>query len=152
MQNVVSTFWMSDNKALEIRTMGEFGDRTIQLMTYDATTEHNVTSGTGAIQDDTWYHVAAVYSHSTKDVSFYLDKTLVGSVNTNWSAYIAIKWLCIASWPNPAGSARDMDGYIDGLAVSSDVLTPDEFVLFTEPDIPDTPTPSTEVKEFDVYE
>lgn len=151
MQNIVSTFWMSDNKALEIRTMGEFDDRVIQLMTHDGSGEHNVSSNTGAIQDNTWYHVAAVYDHGTKNISFYLDKALVGTANTNWSDF-SMKWLCVAAWPNPAGSARDMDGYLDGFAVSSDTLAPDDFVLFTAPEIPATPTPSTNVREFEIYE
>jgi hypothetical protein len=53
--------------------------------------------------------------------SFYLDKALIGSANANWSNY-TMKWLCIGAWPNPAGSCRDIAGYIDAFAVSDTAL------------------------------
>jgi len=61
MQNIVSTFWMSDGKAMEIRYLGEYGN-SIQLMTHDGSTEHN-TQTTDAILAGTWYYAAAVYDH-----------------------------------------------------------------------------------------
>jgi len=128
-ENVVSTFWMSDGKGLELRLMGDFGAGQLQMMTHDGSAEHNSGTANGAIAINTWYHCAVVYNHSTGQASFYLDKALIGSANANWSNY-TMKWLCIGAWPNPAGSCRDIAGYIDAFAVSDTALDPDDFELY----------------------
>lgn len=128
-ENVVSTFWMSDGKGLELRLMGDFGEGQLQMMTHDGSAEHNSGTANGAIAINTWYHCAVVYNHSTGQASFYLDKALIGSANANWSNY-TMKWLCIGAWPNPAGSCRDIAGYIDAFAVSDTALDPDDFELY----------------------
>jgi hypothetical protein len=132
MQNIVSTFWMSDGKGMEIRFMGDFGNF-IQLMTNDGAAEHNV--GTGAISIDTWYYAVAVYDHSIPQISLYfasasdtMPPALISSTNPNWSSF-TMQWLCLATWPNPAGSCRDISGYIDAFSVAYTALDPSEFYL-----------------------
>lgn len=138
MQNIVSTFWMSDNKGMEIRYMGTFGNF-IQLMTNDGATEHN--TGTGAISAGTWYYAAAVYDHSLSQISLYfadastpgsITPVLIGTVNPNWPTF-TMQWLCLGAWPNPAGSCRDITGYIDASSVAYSALSPSEFYLLYGP-------------------
>ena len=134
MQNIVSTFWMSDNKGMEIRYMGTFGNF-IQLMTNDGATEHN--TGTSAISAGIWYFAAAVYDYSLSQISLYfadastpgsITPVLIGAVNPNWTTF-SMQWLCLAAWPNPAGSCRDITGYIDAFSVAYSALSPSEFYL-----------------------
>lgn len=132
MQNLVSSFWMSDNKAFEIRTLGDYGTRSIQLMTHDGGTEHNVASPDDAIQDNTWYHAAIVYDHSTQNASFYLDGAKIGSASPNWGTF-SWNMVCMGAWPNPAGTCRDIDGYIDGFSVRDEVLGPEGTYNFVLP-------------------
>ena len=143
MQNFVSSFWMSDNKGIELRTLGTgAAEGVIQLMTHDGVGEHNITSAGGVLQTGQWYHAAAVYTHADQAIKLYIDKNLIGSANTNWSSY-TMQWLCLAAWPNPAGSARDLSGYMDAFALSDAALAPADFVLYQ---LPPTPSPSpTEV-------
>jgi len=142
MQNIISTFWMSDGKAFELRTLGDFGNRVIQCMTNDGSSEHNITSAENTIQDNTWYHGAVVYDASASQVELFLDGSSLGPADPLWGTF-SMQWLCIAAWPNPAGVCRDIDGYMDGFALSDAVLGPGEFVLLSEP--PPTPTIATGV-------
>jgi|GEM_PF-2769759 len=152
MQNIISSFWMSDNKALELRYFGPSTtltgmEDTIQMMTSDGGTvdpEHNVTSSAGVISADTWYYAAVVYDHNLSEASFYLADAsdpenitpgLVGSADPNWGSF-AIQWLCLAAWPNPAGMCRDMAGYIDAFGISFEALEPANFVLLNLPELP----------------
>ncbi len=135
MQNIVSSFWMSDGKGLEIRFLGDFGTF-MQVMTNDGFTEHNIGSaGTSGIAIDTWYYAVAVYEHSSSQISFYyasasdpMPPALIGSTDPNWASF-TMQWLCIGAWPNPAGSCRDIAGYIDAFSVAYTALDPSEFYL-----------------------
>ena len=148
MQNIVSSFWMSNYKELELRYFGTSSvltpAGTIQLMTKDGTTEHNVTSSTGLIAADTWYYAAVVYDHGASQISFYLADasdadniipSLIGTANPNWGSF-TMQWLCLGAWPNPAGSCRDITGYIDAFGLSFTNLSPPNFLLLNLPEIP----------------
>ncbi|MCX7019891.1 MAG: hypothetical protein NTY46_13065 [Candidatus Sumerlaeota bacterium] len=129
-QNIISTFWMSDNKSFEIRTMGDFGTNVLQLMTNDGAVEHNVTTANDTVAPDTWYHTAIVYTQATGVAEFYFNGSPAGSAPTGWGAPV-IQWVCLAAWPNPAGSCRDISGAIDAFALSDAALTPGSFALPT---------------------
>jgi hypothetical protein len=151
MQNIVSSFWMSDAKAVELRYFGTtspYNTGCIQLMTDDGTApptnEHNVTSGPGLITADKWYYAAVVYDHGASEISFYLadasdpeniTPTLIGTANPNWASF-TMQWLCLAAWPNPAGSCRDITGYIDAFGLSGEALSPSNFLLLYLPALP----------------
>lgn len=146
MQNLVSSFWMSTGKAMELRMLGDFGSGQIQLMTSDGGTEHNIASSIGAITTDKWYYAAAVYNHGASQISFYLadasdpeniTPSLVGTADPNWGSF-NMQWLCIGAWPNPAGSCRDIAGYIDAFGITFDVLSPSTFLLLNLPPLPTT--------------
>jgi hypothetical protein len=150
MQNIVSSFWMSDNKGVELRyfgpatDLGGMGDK-IQVMTAtDGGTEHNVTSSAGVITGDKWYYAAVVYNHDASEISFYLadasdpdniTPSLVGTANPNWGNF-SMNWLCLAAWPNPAGSCRDISGNIDAFGLSFEALSPSNFLLLNLPPLP----------------
>jgi len=150
MQNIVSSFWMSDNKAVELRYFGPASDLgsgvadKIQVMTSDGAVEHNIISSAGAIAADTWYYAAVVYDHGGSQISFYLadasdpeniTPTLIGTANPNWTSF-TMQWLCVAAWPNTAGSCRDITGYIDAFGLSGEALSPSNFLLLNLPALP----------------
>jgi len=41
--------------------------------------------------------------------------------------------VCVGAWPNPAGSCRDIDGYIDGFSIRDEVLGPERTYNFVLP-------------------
>lgn len=144
MQNIVSSFWMSDGKGVELRTQGDFSGGGIQLMTNDGGVEHNITSSAGVITADKWYYAAVVYNHDASEISFYLadasdpnniTPTLVGTTDPNWGDF-AMHWLCLGAWPNAAGSCRDISGYIDAFGLSFETLSPSNFLLLNLPSLP----------------
>ncbi len=143
-QNIISTFWMSGNKAFELRFFGNAGglgsisDNKIQVMTNSGTGENNITSDSNAITAGVWYYAAVVYNHDANQVSFYLKQandpgapTLIGTTAPGWGTF-TMRWLCLAAWPNPAGSCRDICGHIDAFALTQAALTPSEFFLLNK--------------------
>jgi len=150
MSNIISSFWMSDGgtspveRVLELRFFGsatdlglEYPHNQLEMMTNSAGAEHNVRASAGLITAGNWYFAAIVYDHIASQASLYfgdplapggLNPTLIGSVDPLWTPFV-MNWLCIAAWPNPAGSCRDITGYIDAFSVAYSALSPSEFYL-----------------------
>lgn len=139
-QNLISSFWMTDSKGFELRyygATGPYGNAQLEVMTHDGSGEHNIKSATGLLSAGVWYYAAVVYDHAANQIRLYFkaasdvgSPTLIGSNAPGWGTF-TMQWICLAAWPNPAGSCRDICGYIDAFALSHAALDPAQFVLLT---------------------
>lgn len=135
-QNLFTLMWPQDDKALELRFLGSEGglgtsQNRLEMMTNTGGTapqEHNITSGADAVTTNTWYHAAVVYKHATKTAELFLNGTSIGTANVAWDSF-SFQMFCLAAWPNPAGSCRDISGYIDAFALSNAALDSSNFDL-----------------------